>query len=337
MRSSATARWSARRRRPSGSPEDSGESGHELALEGRPRRPRRPGWTRRSRPRARPRPGSGECYPGPARGRRPRRQPVRGEPPGLRPDAPRPRGLKPDLHPRHPVRPPPSHGTAPRSPRAPQASRAPPDPPERSGSARVPAFARVEATPRDLEAARSRTNPREVDAALPEVDQPGEMDPTRPRRDEPPGVGNEVVRARSPAKDRLGPCRHRNTSSTCASTSGMRCSSCPESRASCSEETLRARSCSWSGAADNGRWALPAGIVEPGEQPAVCIQREILEETMVEARVERLALLRTDQPKTYPNGDRLSVLLDGLPLHLSRWRGRRRRRGVDRGRVVSAR
>ena len=54
---------------------------------------------------------------------------------------------------------------------------------------------------------------------------------------------------------------------------------------------------------DNGRWALPAGIVEPGEQPAVCIQREILEETMVEARVERLALLRTDQPKTYPNGD----------------------------------
>lgn len=55
--------------------------------------------------------------------------------------------------------------------------------------------------------------------------------------------------------------------------------------------------------ADNGRWALPAGIVEPGEQPAECIRREIAEETRVDAVVERLALLRTDRPKTYPNGD----------------------------------
>jgi ADP-ribose pyrophosphatase YjhB (NUDIX family) len=59
---------------------------------------------------------------------------------------------------------------------------------------------------------------------------------------------------------------------------------------------------------DNGRWSLPAGIVEPGEQPAACIQREILEETCVEARVERLALLHTDAPKTYPNGDRCQFL-----------------------------
>ena len=54
---------------------------------------------------------------------------------------------------------------------------------------------------------------------------------------------------------------------------------------------------------DNGRWSLPAGIVEPGEQPARCIVREVLEETRVEVRVDRLALLRTDPPKTYPNGD----------------------------------
>jgi ADP-ribose pyrophosphatase YjhB (NUDIX family) len=55
--------------------------------------------------------------------------------------------------------------------------------------------------------------------------------------------------------------------------------------------------------ADNGRWSLPAGIVEPGEQPAASMVREVLEETRVEVGVDRLALLRTDPPKTYPNGD----------------------------------
>ena len=31
--------------------------------------------------------------------------------------------------------------------------------------------------------------------------------------------------------------------------------------------------------------------------------REVLEETRVEVRVDRLALLRTDPPRKYPNGD----------------------------------
>ena len=55
---------------------------------------------------------------------------------------------------------------------------------------------------------------------------------------------------------------------------------------------------------DTGRWSLPAGIVEPFEQPAASILRELLEETRITAEVERLALLRTDPDVVYPNGDR---------------------------------
>lgn len=55
---------------------------------------------------------------------------------------------------------------------------------------------------------------------------------------------------------------------------------------------------------DTGRWSLPAGIVEPFEQPATTLIREIAEETGVVAEVERLALLTTDPDLVYPNGDR---------------------------------
>jgi len=55
---------------------------------------------------------------------------------------------------------------------------------------------------------------------------------------------------------------------------------------------------------DNGLWSLPAGIVEPDEQPATALIRELFEETGVVARADRLALLTTDPEVTYPNGDR---------------------------------
>jgi 8-oxo-dGTP diphosphatase len=54
---------------------------------------------------------------------------------------------------------------------------------------------------------------------------------------------------------------------------------------------------------DTGRWGLPAGIVEPGEQPAATMVRELAEETCIVARVDRLALLVADPPMSYPNGD----------------------------------
>lgn len=59
---------------------------------------------------------------------------------------------------------------------------------------------------------------------------------------------------------------------------------------------------------DTGRWSLPAGIVEPFEQPAASMLRELAEETRITADVERLALLRTDPDVVYPNGDRCQFI-----------------------------
>ena len=55
---------------------------------------------------------------------------------------------------------------------------------------------------------------------------------------------------------------------------------------------------------DTGRWSLPSGIVEPFEQPAATMLRELYEETRVIAHIERLALLTTDPDVVYPNGDK---------------------------------
>jgi ADP-ribose pyrophosphatase YjhB (NUDIX family) len=60
--------------------------------------------------------------------------------------------------------------------------------------------------------------------------------------------------------------------------------------------------------ADNGRWSVPAGIVEPGEQPADCLVREVWEETRVRVAVERLASVVADSEITYPNGDRCQFI-----------------------------
>jgi ADP-ribose pyrophosphatase YjhB (NUDIX family)/ribosomal protein S18 acetylase RimI-like enzyme len=60
--------------------------------------------------------------------------------------------------------------------------------------------------------------------------------------------------------------------------------------------------------ADNGHWGLVSGILEPGEQPATGLLREIEEETGVVARIEALVGVWTQPEVTYPNGDRAQYL-----------------------------
>lgn len=55
---------------------------------------------------------------------------------------------------------------------------------------------------------------------------------------------------------------------------------------------------------DNQEWALPSGILEPGEEPAQAMVREVAEEACVQVDVERLSSVLSDpQPFTLPNGD----------------------------------
>ena len=55
--------------------------------------------------------------------------------------------------------------------------------------------------------------------------------------------------------------------------------------------------------ADNGRWTLVTGCLDPGEQPAVGAVREVAEETAVQVRVERLLSVAALPLMTFPNGD----------------------------------
>lgn len=60
--------------------------------------------------------------------------------------------------------------------------------------------------------------------------------------------------------------------------------------------------------ADTAEWAVVSGVLEPGEEPARAIIREIAEETAVDAEVVRLTSVDVTPMVTYPNGDQTQYL-----------------------------
>lgn len=68
--------------------------------------------------------------------------------------------------------------------------------------------------------------------------------------------------------------------------------------------------------ADTGDWSVPAGAIDPGEQPADAAIREAYEEAGVKIELDRLAGVAL-HPVTYPNGDQcqyLNVWFRGRPV-----------------------
>lgn len=60
--------------------------------------------------------------------------------------------------------------------------------------------------------------------------------------------------------------------------------------------------------ADSGLWAVVSGILEPGEQPAPAVVREVLEETGVHVEVVALTGVSVTERVRYPNGDQAQYL-----------------------------
>ena len=60
--------------------------------------------------------------------------------------------------------------------------------------------------------------------------------------------------------------------------------------------------------ADNGRLTPVTGIIDPGEEPAIAAEREVLEEAAVVAVAEALVWVHALRPTTYANGDRAQYL-----------------------------
>jgi 8-oxo-dGTP pyrophosphatase MutT (NUDIX family) len=61
---------------------------------------------------------------------------------------------------------------------------------------------------------------------------------------------------------------------------------------------------------DNHLWALPGGAIEPGEEPAEAIIREVWEETGLEVLPERISGVYGGKTglTEYPNGDKVAII-----------------------------
>jgi len=62
--------------------------------------------------------------------------------------------------------------------------------------------------------------------------------------------------------------------------------------------------------ADNGRWAVPGGFMEPGESAAEACAREVLEEAGLRVRVSRLIAVYSNPNilVEYPDGNRYQIV-----------------------------
>ena len=60
---------------------------------------------------------------------------------------------------------------------------------------------------------------------------------------------------------------------------------------------------------DTRRWAVIGGVVEPGEEPADCCVREVMEETGVRCAVDRLVGVFCTPAVTYANGNRAQYVV----------------------------
>lgn len=54
---------------------------------------------------------------------------------------------------------------------------------------------------------------------------------------------------------------------------------------------------------DDAQWTVISGVLDPGEEPAVGLAREVLEETGVHVHVEAFSALSITGPIVYENGD----------------------------------
>ncbi|ALE85411.1 NUDIX domain-containing protein [Pseudonocardia sp. HH130629-09] len=57
-----------------------------------------------------------------------------------------------------------------------------------------------------------------------------------------------------------------------------------------------------------GIWSVPAGIIEPGEEPRETVRRELWEEAAIEVDIERLTSITVSPVHCYENGDSAQYL-----------------------------
>lgn len=60
---------------------------------------------------------------------------------------------------------------------------------------------------------------------------------------------------------------------------------------------------------DTGDWELPGGALDPGEEPADAVIREVLEETGIRVAADRIVGVYVEPPLPYPNGDVVTYVI----------------------------